>query len=70
VEAVVAARPGYDVAGLDRALQQHCRTVIAGYKTPKHIEVRTEPLPKSGPGKILKRALRAPYWEGHDASIA
>ena len=35
---------------------------IAGYKVPKRIEIRREPLPKSGPGKILKRALREPYW--------
>ena len=70
VHAVVVVRPGGDVTGLDRDLDRHCRAAIAGYKTPKQIEVRTEPLPKSGPGKILKRALRAPYWEGHDVSIA
>ena len=28
-----------------------------------------EPLPKSGPGKVLKRVLREPYWEGHDRAI-
>jgi long-chain acyl-CoA synthetase len=70
VHAVVVARPGCATAGLDRELERHCRAVVAGYKIPKRIEVRTEPLPKSGPGKILKRALRAPYWEGHDVSIA
>jgi acyl-CoA synthetase (AMP-forming)/AMP-acid ligase II len=31
---------------------------IAGYKVPKVIEISTEPLPKSGPGKFLKRVLR------------
>jgi long-chain acyl-CoA synthetase len=44
------------------ALQAHCRSAIAGYKVPKKIEIRLEPLPKSGPGKILKRALREPFW--------
>jgi len=29
---------------------------------PKSIEVRREPLPKSGPGKVLKRELRALHW--------
>jgi long-chain acyl-CoA synthetase len=43
-------------------LKDHCRKSIAGYKVPKQIEIRVEPLPKSGPGKILKRALRDPYW--------
>lgn len=69
VYAVVAVRPGTDDATLDDALGQHCRASIAGYKVPKHIEVRTEPLPKSGPGKVLKRALRAPFWTNHDVPI-
>jgi long-chain acyl-CoA synthetase len=46
-----------------------CKRHIAGYKVPKGIEVRHEPLPKSGPGKVLKRELRAPYWEGQDRSV-
>ena len=29
----------------------------------------TEPLPKSGPGKVLKRELRAPFWADHDTQI-
>lgn len=52
------------------ALIDHCRTLIAGYKTPKHIELRTEPLPKSAAGKVLKRELRAPFWEGRAEAIA
>jgi acyl-CoA synthetase (AMP-forming)/AMP-acid ligase II len=43
-------------------LIEHCRRSIAGYKVPKSVEFRTDPLPKSGPGKVLKRELRAPYW--------
>jgi long-chain acyl-CoA synthetase len=70
VHAVVVVRPGVDPAGLDAELDRHCRAAIAGFKVPKRIEVRTEPLPKSAPGKILKRALRAPYWEGHHAAIS
>lgn len=41
----------------------HCRGLIGGYKVPKVIEISSEPLPKSGPGKIAKNVLRAPYWE-------
>jgi long-chain acyl-CoA synthetase len=41
-----------------------CRERIAGYKVPKSIDLRSDPLPKSGPGKILKRELRAPFWDG------
>ena len=46
-----------------------CREQIAGYKVPKGIDIQTEPLPKSGPGKVLKRELRAPFWEGHDRGV-
>jgi long-chain acyl-CoA synthetase len=41
----------------------HCRTLIAGYKTPRTIELLTEPLPKSGVGKILKHELRARHQQ-------
>jgi len=46
-----------------------CREHIAGYKVPKQIDLRSDPLPKSGPGKVLKRELRAPFWAGHAAQI-
>jgi acyl-CoA synthetase (AMP-forming)/AMP-acid ligase II len=39
-------------------LRAHCRGLTAGFKVPKRIEISAEPLPKSGPGKILKRVLR------------
>jgi long-chain acyl-CoA synthetase len=48
----------------------HCRTAIAGYKAPKRVDLRSEPLPKSGAGKVLKRELRAPYWEGRSTMVA
>ncbi len=66
VHAVVVPRA--DVA--ERDLLSHCREQIAAYKVPKRIELRTDPLPKSGAGKVLKRELRAPHWKGHGAMIA
>jgi long-chain acyl-CoA synthetase len=48
----------------------HCHAEIAGYKVPKAIDLRSEPLPKSGAGKVLKRELRAPFWEGRTAAVA
>jgi long-chain acyl-CoA synthetase len=48
----------------------HCRSLIAGYKVPRSLQLREEPLPKSGPGKVLKRELRAPFWEGRDTQIS
>ena len=46
-----------------------CREQIAGYKVPRSVNVRSEALPKSGAGKILKRDLRAPYWQGKDKAV-
>jgi long-chain acyl-CoA synthetase len=68
VHAVVVPRPGADVRAEE--LVEHCRGAIAGYKVPKRVELRDEPLPKSGAGKVLKRALRSPYWEGREASVS
>ena len=42
----------------DQDLREHCRARIAGYKIPKTFEYRTELLPRSAAGKILKRELR------------
>jgi long-chain acyl-CoA synthetase len=46
-----------------------CRQHIAGYKIPKAISFSAKELPKSGPGKILKRELRAPFWEGRERKV-
>ena len=67
VHAVVVLKPGQEVSEHD--LQEWARDRIAGYKIPKSIEFRAEPLPLSGAMKILKRELRAPYWEGKDRSV-
>jgi len=32
-------------------------------------QLRTDPLPLSGAMKVLKRELRAPYWEGHERAV-
>ncbi|MEM7408677.1 MAG: AMP-binding protein [Myxococcota bacterium] len=46
-----------------------CRESLGGYKVPKGIDFHAELLPKSGPGKFLKRQLRDPYWEGKERGI-
>jgi long-chain acyl-CoA synthetase len=48
----------------------HCRGRIAGFKVPRCIEIRTEPLPKSAAGKVLKRNLREPLWAGQQAQVS
>jgi acyl-CoA synthetase (AMP-forming)/AMP-acid ligase II len=67
VHAIIVLREGASVTEED--LIAHARGEIAGYKVPKSIEFRREPLPLSGAMKILKRDLRAPYWEGREREI-
>lgn len=50
------------------ALEAHCREQLAGYKCPRRWELAAS-LPRSEAGKLLKRALRDPYWEGVDRAI-
>src|SRR5262245_2078616 len=59
VHAIVVPRAGADLDG--EAIRAHCRSLIAGYKVPRSIEIRTRPLPLSGSGKVLKPALREEY---------
>lgn len=68
VHAVVVPRPG--AAPSEAELVAHCRTLIAGYKCPRSIELRTAPLPLSPAGKVLKTELRAPHWEGRERNIS
>jgi acyl-CoA synthetase (AMP-forming)/AMP-acid ligase II len=49
-------------------LIQFCGTQLAGYKKPKQIFIQ-DSLPKSSVGKIMRRALRAPFWEGKERQI-
>lgn len=65
VHAVVVLREAADAD----ELIEFCRHHIAGYKLPKAITFSETELPKSGPGKILKRELRKPFWEGKQDGI-
>lgn len=67
VHAIVVLRPGATATA--EQIQEHARENIAGYKVPKSVEFRTEPLPLSGAMKVLKRELREPYWKGRGRRI-
>ena len=60
VHAVVTRRAGTALSEAD--VIAHCRTLIAGYKCPRSVEVRDDPLPLSSVNKINKALLRAPFW--------
>jgi long-chain acyl-CoA synthetase len=68
VMACVALKPGTAV-GADELIA-HCRRFLAGYKIPRRIEFSTGELPKSGSGKILKRALRERFWVHQERAVS
>ncbi|MGF6372094.1 acyl-CoA synthetase (AMP-forming)/AMP-acid ligase II [Paraburkholderia sp. RAU6.4a] len=61
VHAVIVIKPGAFATPAE--LDAHCRAHIAGYKVPRGYDIRTEPLPLSGIGKILKNRLRDVLWD-------
>ena len=67
VHAIVRLKPG--MAAAAEALIAHCHTRIANYKCPRSLDLREEPLPLSGAGKILKTELRKPFWDGKDKRV-
>ena len=67
VHAICVVNEGSTVTADD--VIAHARTSIAGYKVPRSVDFRSDPLPLSGAMKILKKDLRAPYWAGKDRAI-
>jgi len=61
VLAVVVLRPGARATAEE--IIAFCGEHLAGYKRPRSVEFTTA-LPRNPTGKILKRVLREPYWEG------
>jgi acyl-CoA synthetase (AMP-forming)/AMP-acid ligase II len=66
VKAIVVLTPGEGAGESD--LIEYCRERIAHYKAPKSVEF-ADSLPRNASGKLLKRVLRAPYWEGRGREV-
>ena len=66
VHAIVVCRDGESMT--EAEVDEHARAALANYKIPRTVSFLAE-LPKTGSGKILKRELRAPYWEGRASKV-
>lgn len=67
VKACVIPKPGTQLSA--DILIAHARGKLAGYKVPKSVDF-FETFPHVPSGKISKKDLRAPYWEGHKRGVS
>jgi long-chain acyl-CoA synthetase len=65
IEPIPGATPGPALAD---AVLAFCKDRLAGFKCPKSIDF-TDALPRDPNGKLYKRKLRDPYWQGRDRAI-
>ena len=66
VKAIVVAEQGKSPDPAE--IISWAKTQIAGYKVPKSVDF-IDALPRNPSGKILRRELRDPYWEGRDRKV-
>lgn len=66
VKAIVVRKPGSNLT--EAELIAYARERVAGFKCPKSVDF-VDALPRNPSGKILRRELRAPYWEGKDRQV-
>lgn len=64
--AMVVRSPGSEMT--EAALLAFCRERLAGFKCPTSVEWLTE-LPRNPSGKVLKKDLRAPFWDGRTRMV-
>jgi len=69
IKAVIEPAAGYDAGDeLAVSVMEHLAGRLAKFKWPRSIDF-TDELPREPTGKLLKRQLRDPYWEGRDRAI-
>jgi long-chain acyl-CoA synthetase len=69
IKAVVEPAPGQQAGDeLAASIMEHLSGRLAKFKWPRSIDFMEE-LPREPTGKLLKRQLRDPYWEGRQRAI-
>ncbi|MCX5300213.1 acyl-CoA synthetase [Streptomyces sp. NBC_00193] len=69
VKAVIEPAEGFAASdALAAEILNHCERQLAGYKRPKTVDF-IETMPRDPNGKLYKRRLREPYWEGHERAM-
>ena len=65
-KAIVVKHSGADITELE--IIEYCQDRLAKFKCPTSVEW-SDTLPRNPTGKILRRELRAQYWEGRDRQV-
>ncbi len=67
VKAVIQVKDGETLT--EAGVRAHCRANLGGFKQPSSVDF-IDVIPRNLSGKVLKKDLRAPYWEGHDRGVS
>ena len=67
VKAVVVARPASVCT--EEEILAFCRPRLGGFERPRSVDF-VDALPRTATGKVLKRALREPYWAGRERRVS
>ncbi len=67
VKAIVVRREG--ASATDEELIEFCRDRLGGFERPRSIDFIAA-IPRNASGKVLKRDLRDPYWEGRVRQVS
>jgi long-chain acyl-CoA synthetase len=69
VKAALQLAPGHRPSDqLATEIMAYAREHLAGYKVPRSIDFADE-FPRTETGKLVKRELRDPYWQGRERAI-
>lgn len=66
VKAFVVTKPGPSLSEED--IIQTCKNHLASYKKPKSVEFVPD-LPKNAYGKVLRKVLKEPFWQGRERRV-
>ncbi|GAC1611579.1 MAG: AMP-binding protein [Mycobacteriales bacterium] len=66
IKALVVLAAGATATEAD--LIAHCKSRLAGYKSPTSVELRSE-IPRTATGKVQKFKLREQYWRGYQRQV-
>ena len=66
VKAVVVPNAGASPS--EDSILEFCKGKLGGFKRPRSVDF-VEELPRNPSGKVLKKQLREPYWEGRSRRV-